>query len=72
MFWSVLMKLAVVVEKPFTVDAKDADHLIKVQKETGKTLTVFQSAFLIHHYFYSNDSDAHLSQTAATTPTFSP
>lgn len=37
------MKLAVVVEKPFTVNAADADHLIKVQEETGKTLTVFQS-----------------------------
>lgn len=43
----VLIDSAVVVEKPFTVSAADADHLIKVQKETGKTLTVFQSALNI-------------------------
>jgi len=65
------MKRAVVVEKPFTVDAKDADHLIKVQKETGKTLTVFQSASLVHRSLKTIYSNTHTSQTAATTPTFS-
>jgi len=41
-------QLTVVVEKPFTVNATDADHLIKVQKDTGKTLTVFQSMFAFY------------------------
>ena len=32
-----------VVEKPFTSTVAEADHLIKVAKETGKILTVFQN-----------------------------
>jgi predicted dehydrogenase len=33
----------VVVEKPFTSSVAEADHLIKVAKDSGKVLTVFQN-----------------------------
>lgn len=33
----------VVIEKPFTVTTKEADHLINISKETGKMLTVYQN-----------------------------
>ena len=41
-----LIMLAVVVEKPFTVDTDEADRLIEIAKNGNKVLAVFQSMHL--------------------------